>query len=202
FERQLGCRIPFRTRLFRLNSALGVMSYVGMIATGTAAILAAALFCVAHTGIGGWILIVLGVAGLIPASDIAIAVVNRAITQLVGAAFLPGLELRDGVPPDLRSIVVVPTLLTAQSEVNTHADRSRQAADWKDGASSQPAALRSARWPGRGGPCRPSTARDSVASDRQRRLVVPARLFRSERSRSLCAGCFRRVPGPVRRRHL
>ena len=77
------------------------MSYVGMIATGTAAILAAALFCVAHTGIGGWMLIVLGVAGSIPASDVAIAVVNRAITQLVGAAFLPGLELRDGVPPEV-----------------------------------------------------------------------------------------------------
>ena len=123
FERQLGCRIPFRKKLFRLNTALGVMSYVGMIAAVTAAVLAVALLCVAHAGAGGWVLIALGIAGLIPASDVAIAVVNRAITHLVGAAFLPGLELRDGVPPDMRTIVVVPTLLTAQAEATGHIER-------------------------------------------------------------------------------
>ncbi len=123
FERQLGCLIPLRTRLFRLNTALGVMSYVGMIAAVTAIVLAAALFCVAHAGARGWVLIALGIAGLVPASDVAIAVVNRAITHLVGAAFLPGLELRGGVPPGMRTIVVVPTLLTAQSEVTGHIER-------------------------------------------------------------------------------
>jgi cyclic beta-1,2-glucan synthetase len=123
FERQLGCRIAFRTRLFRLNSALGVMSYVGMIVVVTAAVLAVALFCVAPAGIGGWVLMALCIAGLIPASDLAIALVNRAITHLVDAAFLPALELHDGVPPELRTIVVVPTLLTALSEVNTQVER-------------------------------------------------------------------------------
>ncbi|HEX3430271.1 MAG TPA: glucoamylase family protein [Rhizomicrobium sp.] len=123
FERQLGCRIPFRTKLFRLNTALGVMSYVGMIAVVTAIVLAAALFGVAHAGAGDRVLIALGLAGLVPASDVAIAVVNRAITHLVGAAFLPGLELRDGVPPDMRTIVVVPTLLTAHPEVIGHIER-------------------------------------------------------------------------------
>ena len=32
---ELGCRVPFRTRLFQLNSDLGVISYVGMIAVVT-----------------------------------------------------------------------------------------------------------------------------------------------------------------------
>ena len=123
FERQLGCSIPLRTKLFRLNTALGVMSYVGMIALVTAVVLAAALFWVAYAGAAGWVLIALGIAATIPASDVAIAVVNRAITHLVGAAFLPGMELRDGVPPDMRTIVVVPTLLTAQHEVTAHVER-------------------------------------------------------------------------------
>ena len=43
FEKELGCRVPFRTRLFRLNSDLGVMSYVGMIAIVTAIVLALVL---------------------------------------------------------------------------------------------------------------------------------------------------------------
>ena len=45
------------------------------------------------------------------------------ITQLVGAAFLPGLDLHDGIPAELRTIVVVPTLLTALSEVDTQVER-------------------------------------------------------------------------------
>ena len=37
--------------------------------------------------------------GLIPAIDAAMALVNRAVTRGFGATILPGLELRDGVPP-------------------------------------------------------------------------------------------------------
>jgi len=74
------------------------MSYVSMIALVTAVVLALALIAVAHAGIAGWMLWLLGIVGLVPASDVAIAVVNRAITQQIGAMRLPGLELRGGVP--------------------------------------------------------------------------------------------------------
>ena len=123
FEKELGCRVSFRTRLFRLNSRMGVMSYVSLIALVTAIILALALIAVAHTGIGGWTLWLLGVVGFVPASDVAIAVVNRAITQQVGATRLPGLELRGGVPSDLRTMVVVPTLLTSTSAIRQQIER-------------------------------------------------------------------------------
>ncbi len=123
FEKELHFRVPLRTRLFRLNSDLGVMSYVAMIAVATAAVLATALICVAHTGIAGWTLFALAVLGVVPASDVAVALVNRLITQQVGASLLPGLELHDGVPPDLRTIVVVPTLLTAQSSIASQIER-------------------------------------------------------------------------------
>jgi cyclic beta-1,2-glucan synthetase len=123
FERQLGCRTPLRTRLFRLGSDLGVMSYVGLIALVTAVVLAAALLCMEHAAVAGWLLVVLGIVGAIPASDVAVAVVNRLITQRVGGSLLPALELRDGVPPELRTIVVVPTLLTAQSAVERQIER-------------------------------------------------------------------------------
>jgi cyclic beta-1,2-glucan synthetase len=123
FEKELGCRVPLRTRLFRLNSSIGVMSYVGMIALVTGIVLSLALFAVAQAGVGGRMLWLLGFAGLIPASDVAVAVVNRAITQLVGATPLPGLELRYGVPSDLRTIVVMPTLLTSISAIRQQIER-------------------------------------------------------------------------------
>ena len=123
FEKQLGCRVPFRTRLFQLNSDLGVMSYVGMIAVVTAIILALALIAVAYDGIAGWLLFLLAIVGFIPASDVAVAIVNRAITRQVGGKILPGLELRNGVTPDLRTIIVVPVLLASASAIEKQIER-------------------------------------------------------------------------------
>ena len=116
FEKELHCRVPFRRRLFRINSRIGVMSYVGMIAVVTACVLGAGLACVTYAGLGGWPLLLLAFVGLIPASDVAVAIMNRVITQQIGATLLPGLELRKGVTPDLATIVVVPTLLTTAGE--------------------------------------------------------------------------------------
>ena len=55
--------------------------------------------------------------------DAAITLVNRAVTDRVGPAVLPGLELRDGVANDLRTIVVVPTLLTTNIAIDQLIER-------------------------------------------------------------------------------
>ncbi len=123
FEKRLGCRVPFRTRVFHLNSDLGVTSYVGMIAVVTAIILALALTAVAYAGIRDWLLPLLAIAGLVPASDVAIAIINRAITRQVGGRTLPGLELRDGVTPDLRTIIVMPVLLADAPSIGKQIER-------------------------------------------------------------------------------
>ena len=123
FEKELGCRVPIRTRIFQLNSDLGVMSYVGMIAIVTAIVLALILSAIANIGVGSWQLLVMAIVGLIPASDVAIAIVNSAMTRQVGGKILPGLELRNGITPDLRTIVVVPTLLRNASAIEKEVQR-------------------------------------------------------------------------------
>ena len=123
FEKELGCRVPIRSRLFRLSSDLGVMSYVGMIAIVTALVLAFGLVAVAYAGAGGWQLLVLGIVGLVPASDVAVGIVNRAVTQLIGGTPRPALELRQGVTADLRTIVVVPTMLDDASSIERQVER-------------------------------------------------------------------------------
>jgi hypothetical protein len=50
-------------------------------------------------------------------------VVVGAVTSCIGPATLPGLELQDGVPAGLRTIVVVPTLLTTRAEVEEQVER-------------------------------------------------------------------------------
>ncbi|HWQ12141.1 MAG TPA: glucoamylase family protein [Roseiflexaceae bacterium] len=58
-------------------------------------------------------------AGLLlaPASAAAKELVDRAVTRLVPPRTLPRLDLRDGIPPELRTIVVVPTLLLTPDSI-------------------------------------------------------------------------------------
>ena len=55
--------------------------------------------------------------------DMAVAIVNRVVTSGFGATILPGLELRDGVTANLRTMVVVPTLLTTQAALEEQIER-------------------------------------------------------------------------------
>jgi cyclic beta-1,2-glucan synthetase len=59
----------------------------------------------------------------IPATDIATALVNRLVTWQFGAVTLPGLELADGVPRSMRTLVAVPTLLTNEAELLEQIER-------------------------------------------------------------------------------
>ena len=61
--------------------------------------------------------------GAVPAIDLAVALVNRAVTFGFGATPLPALELRDGVPAHLRTIVAVPTLLTTPDAIDEQIER-------------------------------------------------------------------------------
>ncbi len=117
FERDIGFRAPMKRWLADLNAALGVSGYLGIVAITTAIILSVALLAVPKGEFAHWRFIVLLVFGIIPASDVALAIVNKAAIDRFGPAILPGLELREGVSADLRTIVVMPTLLTSLDEV-------------------------------------------------------------------------------------
>ena len=79
--------------------------------------------CAMRGGMSPLALVLLGLIALIPASDLAVALVNRSVADLLGPRPLPRLELRDGVPPSLRTLVVMPTLLTGETEIEEHVDR-------------------------------------------------------------------------------
>ncbi len=123
FERDLGYRAPWRKKLLRLYVRTALPGYLGTILISTAAILALPLFHSWDQGVATNSLALLGLIGAIPASDLAIALVNRAVTSLLGPRALPRLELIDGVPEHLRTIVVVPALLTGLAAIKEQVDR-------------------------------------------------------------------------------
>ena len=123
FERTLGYR-PRRSRWpSRLNAAVGPGGYIGAVLILSVLVLAVAVVGLDRMGIGGLRLALLAMFGVIPAIDVGVALVNRAVTRGFGATLLPGLSLRDGIPAELRTIVVVPTLLTTPEALEAQLDR-------------------------------------------------------------------------------
>ena len=118
FEKKLGFRAPMKDWLIRANAAVGVSGYLTMLAITAALLLATALLVVSAAGAAGWTYLPLAFLGLFIAADAAITLVNRFVTDEFGPAVLPGLELRDGVPSEFRTIVVVPSLLTSSTAID------------------------------------------------------------------------------------
>ncbi len=122
-ERTIGFRPPPRLRISRFNVRLGIGGYVGAILLVTAVLLVLALWALAAPAVAvGW-LVLFAVVGFLPATEVATALVNRAVTWSFGAAALPGLELSAGVPRSLRTLVAVPTLLTSEADILEQVER-------------------------------------------------------------------------------
>ncbi|HQA66018.1 MAG TPA: glucoamylase family protein, partial [Bacillota bacterium] len=64
---------------------------------------------------GFWTQLVIALAVLIPASDVSVSAINWILVHIKPPAFLPKLELKDGIPEDAAAIVVMPTLITKGS---------------------------------------------------------------------------------------
>jgi cyclic beta-1,2-glucan synthetase len=123
FERLLGFRVPLRSRLRRTIRALATAVYLGGIAVLTALLLSILLFLTWSAGAGFGSLLLLGILGLVPASDVAVSLVNRLVPTLVPPSLLPKLELAQGVPAELRTMVVVPTLVTSRADIEEQLER-------------------------------------------------------------------------------
>lgn len=118
FEAAIGFRTRPQVLLGRFYRALGIGGYVG--AGAIVAALLLALPIIVHSEANAdWIWLgLLGTLGAIPALDAAVALVNQGITHRFGATQLPGMELKDGVPKSLRTLVVVPALLTTREALD------------------------------------------------------------------------------------
>jgi cyclic beta-1,2-glucan synthetase len=123
FEAAVGYRAPLRKWPVRLYRACGIGGYAAGIAVLSVVLLALPLLALGQAGVSVACLIALAAVGAVPAIDAAVALVNRAITASLAATLLPALELQDGVPAHLRTLVAVPTLLTTRESIETQIER-------------------------------------------------------------------------------
>ena len=123
FEASIGYRPPMRRRISDAVRVSGLVGYLGAMSLIAAAILWFGVWPLANAGVTLPLLIMLTLLGLGVAFETAMAMVNYALTQLLRPVVIPGLALRDGVPADLRTLVVVPALLTSHGDIEELIER-------------------------------------------------------------------------------
>ncbi|HEX9306114.1 MAG TPA: glucoamylase family protein [Anaeromyxobacter sp.] len=111
-EADVAFRPGLRRGLRRFAFAHATAAYLGSIALATAALVAAGVAYTRHAG-GTWALAAVALLLGVPASEVAIALVQRLAARFAPPRRLPRLDLSAGIPEDARTLVVVPTLLTS-----------------------------------------------------------------------------------------
>ncbi|HEX4440105.1 MAG TPA: glucoamylase family protein [Thermoanaerobaculia bacterium] len=115
FERDLGYRGSLSQWLRRAWVRWATPGYLGTLGLLTVVLLSLPVAATLALGAGSTAAVLIALLALIPASEIAIAVANLDVVQLLGPRRLPKLELK-GIPEEMATIVVVPTMLASDDE--------------------------------------------------------------------------------------
>ncbi|MCP1242529.1 glucoamylase family protein [Acetobacter lambici] len=115
-EVELEYRAPLRVKLAQLCRIGGIAGYSIIITALSFSIIFMSLFLL-HHHLSTYNLLFLFILGFIPTTDAVVAGVNRFLLWALKVSELPALELKHGVPANLRTLVVVPTLLTRRSSI-------------------------------------------------------------------------------------
>ena len=117
FERSVAWHPTITQRVRRLFFAWATPGYLGSIAGGTALLVAVAVLYAWWHGWRGASLVAVALLTAVPASELAIQVLQRLISYLIPPRRLPRIEL-DAVPASARTMVIVPTLLDSVERVH------------------------------------------------------------------------------------
>lgn len=117
FEREIKFKATLKQHLLRTYIACAGTAYIGSLALLTLALLSLPLTAFLQAGLTGLPLVFLILLLFFPASDMAVALVNRFIIAHLPPRYLPRLELLMGVPEQLSTFVVVPTLFKNAADI-------------------------------------------------------------------------------------
>ncbi len=117
-DRQKGTKTFFEGLKCRLNTHLGTI-YMSFIGIATLLIVFCSAFYADRStaAVPPYLLLLVIAATCIPASEMAITLANWLICKVKKPAFIPRLELTDGITEELCTMVVIPALLTDEKRV-------------------------------------------------------------------------------------
>jgi cyclic beta-1,2-glucan synthetase len=109
-------RLAERLRRFLLRHATAI--YPGTLTLMTLLIITLLLYFVYGDEIGWPVILVTAVLALMPASDLAVTVLNWDLTHFFPPRLLPRMDTADGIPNEAATFVVVPTIFLNDQQVN------------------------------------------------------------------------------------
>lgn len=116
-ESRVQARLGFLNALQRKGRLFTLSLYLGAIALLAVLFTVALLSQAQSEGLPAWLLVPLGILALLGTSHLAVSLVNWLATLLTRPQPLPRMDLSGGIPPEVRTLVVTPTLLTGASGV-------------------------------------------------------------------------------------
>jgi cyclic beta-1,2-glucan synthetase len=123
FEKRIDFAPSLRQRIARAVAATGLAGYLTAIAILSIALVGFIVALESHSGAQPGILLYLAILALVPASDLALSLVNRFATRRKGPEPLPGMALKNGAPEGQRAVLVVPVLLTRAEDIEEQVKR-------------------------------------------------------------------------------
>ena len=116
-ERAAKMRQSISGTVKRIAGRFPLPLYLGAITLITA-VIAGGLLAKAHAGgLHNWQLALIGILSLLAGSHLAVAMVNWLATMLVTPHLLPRMDFSKGIPPESRTLVVIPTMLTSVQNI-------------------------------------------------------------------------------------
>jgi len=116
-EQRLSVKFSLGEALARIGRAAPLTTYLGAIVVFTVLFTGSVLKHAHDGGAGIALLAVLGVLAALGSSQLALALVNLMATQLTRPHPLARMDFKDGIAPDARTMVVVPSLLYSKENL-------------------------------------------------------------------------------------
>ena len=122
-EKSFGYQLRPQERLRRYLLRRATRAYLGTITALTLLIVTFLLLAIYFAG-GGWLLLVVtAIIALIPASDLALTVINWDVTHFFPPRLLPRIDTATQIPETATTFVVVPTIFLNDSQVHELVER-------------------------------------------------------------------------------
>ena len=116
-ERTVGMRHSTTGHLQRIGRAFPLPFYIGSIALITALFTGILLEKAYTGGSPDWLLALVGIFSMLGASQLAVELVNWLATLLATPQPLPRMDFSKGIPPESRTLAVIPTMLISAQNV-------------------------------------------------------------------------------------
>jgi cellobiose phosphorylase len=117
-EQAAGMRLSTSEALRKTAGKRPLLLYLGAIMLITATLTGGLWAQARANAVSDWVLVLIGILSLLATSQLAVALVNWLATLLASPQPLPRMDFSQGIPPQLRTLAIVPTMLTSAQNID------------------------------------------------------------------------------------